>query len=196
MSIETEQSTKYKLSKRVALLSIAGALVLFAVLVIIVVVSGINSSERAVARFHEQLNAGQYSEIYAQSTAELKQTMSEAEFTKWLEKIRLVHGPVGELGRAGEKRLNATNINAKLFGGIYITLLYETDYTLATAEETFVFSTNGGQARLFSYNITSPPLRLHNAMESGTTGTTLPIKIELKDVEFKIQPSPSVKPAN
>jgi hypothetical protein len=149
----------------------------------------IELAESAVTRFHEQLNAGQYSEIYAQSTAELKQSMSEAEFTQWLEKIRFIHGMAGGLGKAGEKRRKAIKIAARLFGGIYITLPYETDYPTAKADETFVFSTRGGQARLDSYEITSPAVRAFAAAESGA-GTPIPLVFsgENKNAEWKTQP--------
>lgn len=210
MTIATNQLGASKPSKRGVRIVFASAFVLLAVMMSIAIAFDskylfdslqrsilsshrVELAERAVARFHEQLNAGQYGEIYAQSTVEMKQATPEAELTKLLEKIRLVHGTFDELGKAGDKRLKAAKINVRLFDGVYVTLRYETDYTLGQADETFVFWTSGEQARLYSYNITSLPLRLHSAIESGTVET---IKIEIKDVKWETQPGMPIQPAN
>lgn len=210
MTIATNQTGASKPGKRGLRIAFASVFVLLAALMLIAIALDspylfdhlqrsilishrVELAERAVARFHEQLNAGQYGEIYAQSTDEMKQATSEAELTKFLENIRLAHGTPDELGKAGDKRLKGAKTNVKLFDGVYVTLRYETNYTLGQADETFVFLTSGEQARLYSYDITSLPLRLHSAIESGTLET---IKIEIKDVKWETQPVRPIQPAN
>src|SRR5262245_16338335 len=102
MTIATNQPGASKPEKPAVRIVFAGVFVLLAVMMSIAIAFDskylydhlqrsilsshrVELAERAVARFHEQLNAGQYGEIYAQSTDEMKQTTSEAELTKLLE---------------------------------------------------------------------------------------------------------------
>jgi hypothetical protein len=192
MSPSANPSTKYKPGMLTILLAIAGFLVLFGVLALRVAYTRMVLSEQAVAHFHQQLNAGQYSEIYEQSMEDLKESMSETEFTRRLEKIRRAHGPAGVLGDAGETRQKAIKIGFRLFGGVYITLWQETNYTLGEAQETFVFATSGGNARLSTYNINSPELRAYSAAELDRS---LRSKIDIKEIKWTIQPIETVQPA-
>ena len=79
-------------------------------------------SETAVAQFHNQFNAGQYHEIYAQTDEGFKKEASEEDLGTLLEAVRRKLGTVDGSTQAGW-HVNATPM------GTMVTLSYNVDFS-------------------------------------------------------------------
>jgi TonB family protein len=116
--------------------------------------------ERAVARFHDQFNAGQYHDIYAQAEegtfGPLPRGSGEADTLAWLD---TVHRKLGTVKTANETEWHVRH-------GTEVNLIYDTQFTEGNAREYFVFDVSGDNARLSNYNIESPLLTIGNKAES------------------------------
>ena len=112
---------------------------------------GKQTSERAVARFHEQFNAGQYHDIYAQSDEGFRKVTSEQDAVALFDAVRR------KLGTVKNANQNGWHVNATT-AGTQVSLAYNTEFTEGKATEQFVFFVSGDNARLFQYNINSPLL--------------------------------------
>jgi hypothetical protein len=132
-------------------------LILTLILALLVVVTscsltkGREIGERAVAQFHNQFNAGQYHEIYAQSDEGFRKGTSEPDTLAYFDAVHRKLGTVKNINQT-EWRVNATT------GGTVVTLAYDTEFTEGHANEQFVFYVSGDNARLFHYTINSPLL--------------------------------------
>jgi hypothetical protein len=107
--------------------------------------------ERAVDRFHNQLNGGQFREIYAESDDGFRKGTSEADTVALFEAVRRKLGVVKN-AKQTSWRVNATP------SGTTIALSYDVEYTEGRATEAFIFLLKEDKARLFNYNINSPLL--------------------------------------
>lgn len=112
---------------------------------------GKGAAESAVNRFHQQLNAEQYGEIYAQSDEKYRGAVKEADSNALFEAI---HRKLGNIKIATQSnwRVNATT------GGTFVSLGYNTEFTEGRGVEQFVFLVSGERATLINYNINSPLL--------------------------------------
>jgi hypothetical protein len=108
-------------------------------------------AESAVAQFHNQYNAGQFREIYAQTDEGFRESASEADFLSLLEALRRKLGAVVKAEQAGW-RVNATPL------GTVVTLSYSVEFSEGRGAEQFVFRVSGDKARLYNYNVNSPLL--------------------------------------
>ena len=115
------------------------------------VTKGREIGEQAVVRFHNQFNAGQYHEIYAQSDEGFRKGTSEADTLALFEAVRRKLGTVKNSNQTGW-RVNATP------AGTMVTLGYDVEFSEGKGTEQFVFRLNGDKALLFHYNINSPLL--------------------------------------
>jgi hypothetical protein len=107
--------------------------------------------ERAVGQFHNQFNAGQYHEIYAQSDEGFRKATSEADTLALFEAVRRKLGTV--------KNSNQTRWHANVSpAGTMVTLAYDVEFSEGKGTEQFVFHINGDKALLFNYNVNSPLL--------------------------------------
>jgi TonB family protein len=114
-------------------------------------------SERAVARFHDQFNAGQYHDIYAQAEeGPFHRGSGEADTLAWLD---TVHRKLGTVKTANETEWHVRH-------GTEVNLIYDTQFTEGNAREYFVFYVSGDNARLSNYNIESPLLTIGDKVES------------------------------
>jgi hypothetical protein len=109
------------------------------------------SAESAVAKFHEQFNAGQYHEIYTQGDEEFRKTTSEQDVVNLLEVVRRKLGTTKTSSQQGWY-VNATTM------GTMVTLTYETEFTEGKGIEQFVFRVSGDRAALYNYHINSNEL--------------------------------------
>jgi Protein of unknown function (DUF4019) len=109
------------------------------------------AAEKAVVKFHQQLNAGQYREIYVQCGQKFRDSTSEADAVALFEAIRRKLGSVVNTKQLG------WNVNTTP-GGTFVRMGYETDFSEGKGQEDFVFEMNKGQALLVSYNVNSPLL--------------------------------------
>jgi len=128
-----------------------GIAVLFGALASCSAGTDIPVAEKAVARFHMMLDAGQNAQIYQESAPEMKTAGSEAKLTALL---AAVHRKLGTVKKADQKGWN-DQINT---GGHFVTLNYATSYAQGDAAETFVYKIAGEKAELVGYNINSNAL--------------------------------------
>ncbi|GAA0320648.1 hypothetical protein GCM10009087_33710 [Sphingomonas oligophenolica] len=108
-------------------------------------------ANKAVARFHMMLDAGQNAQIYGDSAPEMKTAASEAKLTTLL---AAVHRKLGTVTKAEQTGWN-DQINT---GGHFVTLNYTTTYARGEAAETFVYKITDGKAQLAGYNVNSDAL--------------------------------------
>ena len=109
------------------------------------------AGEKAVEKFHAQLNAEKYDEIYEQSAQALKDASGKEDLIKLFTAIRK------KLGTAGKASEKGWHVNTTPTGTI-VTMSYETEFTNDKATETYTFLMNGEEAQLRSYHINSMKL--------------------------------------
>ena len=109
------------------------------------------NAELAVAKFHQQLNAEQYHEIYVQSDKLFQESATESDIVALL---GAVHAKLGTVKNATAQgwHVNATPT------GTFVTLGYEVEFSEGKGTEQFAFKMNGNQALLVNYNVNSPLL--------------------------------------
>jgi hypothetical protein len=108
-------------------------------------------AEAAVAKFHDQFNAGRYHEIYEKADDGFKKSVSESDLVALLEAVQRKLGTVKEAHSAGWG-INATPM------GTMATLNYDVDFSEGKGSEQFVFRISGDNALLYHYNVNSPLL--------------------------------------
>ena len=112
---------------------------------------GKENAERAVEKFHSQLNAGQFQQIYAESDDAFKKAATEEQVLQLLDAVRR------KLGTVQQAKLNGWHVNAAT-GGTAVTLGYDVDFSEGKGTEQFVYHITGDKALLFNYNVNSPLL--------------------------------------
>ena len=112
---------------------------------------GKENAERAVEKFHSQLNAGQYQQIYTESDEAFRKAVTEEQAIQLFEAVRR------KLGTVQQAKLTGWHVNAAT-GGTAVTLGYEVDFSQGKGVEQFVYRVSGGKALLFNYNVNSPLL--------------------------------------
>jgi hypothetical protein len=109
------------------------------------------AAQRAADKFHNQLNAGQYRDIYLQSGEGFKKSTSEADAVALFEAIHR------KLGAVKQARPTSWRVNSSPMGSLTI-LTFDTDFEAGKAAEEFAFQGNGGEVVLFGYHVNSPLL--------------------------------------
>ena len=109
------------------------------------------NAEQAVAKFHQQLNAAQFRDIYTQSDKLFQESTTEADAVALFEAVHRKLGNVNNATSAGW-HVNATPT------GTFVTLAYEVEFSEGKGTEQFAFKMNGAQASLVNYNVNSPLL--------------------------------------
>jgi len=104
------------------------------------------SAKLAVTRFHELLDAGRFTEIFEQSSDDLKKATTKAEFVALLE---AVHRKLGITKSAVDQ---AWSVNYKI-SSKFVTLTYKTIYSEGESAEQFVFRMQRDSAALVGYHI-------------------------------------------
>jgi hypothetical protein len=108
-------------------------------------------AERAIAKFHQQLNSADYRTIYAGTDKGLRDVSTEAEMTKLLNAVHTKLGPFQSGARTGWR----VNYNTS---GNNIVIAFDSKYENGKATEMFTFIGGAQSPRLLSYNINSPVL--------------------------------------
>ena len=98
-------------------------------------------AEQEVPRFHQQLDAGKFADIYQAAAVELKSVSSEMEFVEFL---GVVHRKLGNTRSAEPQGWNVNSTNS----GTFVTLNYKTAYAEGEATERFVYRVQGNVAVL------------------------------------------------
>lgn len=108
-------------------------------------------SEQAVVDFHRQLDAGKFDAIWQDSSAAMKKSGTQQDFSKLLGAVHRKLGNVKSAART-DWRVNATT------SGIFTTLIYATIYDHGPATETFTYCNIDGKPVLNGFNISSAAL--------------------------------------
>ena len=109
---------------------------------------GKDAAEKGVEQFHNQLNAGQFKEIYAQADESFKSAAKEEDAIALFDAVKRKLGDVKKASPMGF----FANTNTS---GTFVTLTYETEFSEGKATEKFIFKINGEKALLYNYNIDS-----------------------------------------
>ena|ERR1700693_834198 len=105
-------------------------------------------ADAAVANFHNQLDAGNFNQIYQDSGSALKGETSQQNFVDLLSAIHRKLGNVKSAERGGFFVNYGTS-------GEQIRLNYSTQFDDDKAGEDFVFQVSGNDIRLVGYHVTS-----------------------------------------
>ena len=108
-------------------------------------------SEQAIARFHEQLNSGQFDEIYRNASSEWKGASSQADSQKLFAAVRKKLGSFQSGKQVGWRANYGT-------GGSTVVVQYASKYEKGAATETFTYRPSDPAPVLIGYNINSPVL--------------------------------------
>jgi hypothetical protein len=109
------------------------------------------SAERAVTKFHQQLDAEQYHDIYAAAPQGFRDGGPEDRCARFLQ---VVHHKLGEVRESNQTGF-FFNINTE---GTWIKLNYRTEFRNGMADEQFIWKVSGDQALLYRYDINSTEL--------------------------------------
>jgi len=110
-------------------------------------------AESAVAEFHQRLDAGDFTGIYAAAHAELKAATTESDFVALLAAVHKKLGLVRGSSLAGW-RVNTVS------GHSFVQLSYKTTFAEGDGVESFNYRVDGGNPALLGYNINSNTLIL------------------------------------
>jgi len=101
-----------------------------------------------VLKFHQQLDAAQYDEIYASAAPELRNASSRDDL---LALLSAVHRKFGNVQDPAQTQFNVNWTTS----GTRVVLVYHTKFALADADETFTWQIADGKAFLLGYHINS-----------------------------------------
>jgi hypothetical protein len=108
-------------------------------------------ADKAVARFHAELNSGAFDQAYAESDPAMKKVTSQADYRNLMAGLRRKLGPF----RSTKRTAWTVNYNT---GGTFTNIQYDSQFAKDKATETFVFSSSDGKVRMVSFNVNSPAL--------------------------------------
>jgi hypothetical protein len=109
------------------------------------------AGDKAVAAFHQALDAGRFQQIWAQSAADMKATTAQDRLVALLD---TAHRNLGRFKSGSQIGFN-DNVST---GGHMLTVNYQAQYERGPATEQFVFRIDGGRALLAGYRVNSDAL--------------------------------------
>lgn len=112
------------------------------------VLQGRRLATPAVDRFHQQLNAGKFEEIYQEAAQGFREGGKHEDIVRFLNAVH------AKLGNAGATSAGNINVNATP-NGTFVTTEYNTKFEKGDALETFTWLKAGGALKLHAYNIQS-----------------------------------------
>jgi hypothetical protein len=108
-------------------------------------------AERGVMRFHEQFNAGQYAEVFAEGDALFREG-GEGAFVGVMQKLKERFGDVRQSELMNSKwQTGNVLIEERMVSGTIVVMAYRTEFTRASATETFTWRIAQGRATLMGY---------------------------------------------
>lgn len=110
------------------------------------------SANIAVRHFHDELNDGQYEQVYREADRTLSQEEKHHELVNFLEAVHT------KLGDAGTETLLSITVNTTTGGETFTVAQYETVFARGSATETFTWARHGATLKLCGYNIQSNAL--------------------------------------
>ena len=105
-------------------------------------------AEEGIGKFHAELNAGHYAQLYDQSAPDLKEATKRDEF------ITFLAGAHKKLGSFVSGKQVGWNDNYAT-GGHFVTIQYESQFAHGPAQEQFVFRVNDDKPILVGYHVNS-----------------------------------------
>lgn len=106
----------------------------------------------AVDHFHEQLNREDYDGIYEEASDEFRRFGTRTEDAKFLATVHQ------KMGSSGAKSPRGFHVNWRN-GHTWVDQVYETQFSLGSGQESFIWIIDRGQARLYGYHIDSTNLK-------------------------------------
>ncbi len=104
----------------------------------------LGATDKAVADFHSQLDAGNFSAIESQAGPEMKGGGQD-----FLGLLGRVHGQMGKV-----KSTNRTGFNDNVNNGVHtVEVTYTTVFEQGSSEEKFIFRMNNGTTQMIYYEI-------------------------------------------
>ena len=102
--------------------------------------------------FHQQLNAGDYDEIYENATEEFRHSGKREDLNHLLDNIR------SKMGRAGKPSAIGFHVNWRN-GVLWADQTFTTQFEKGNAQEYFVWKIEQDQPHLYNYRIDSPNMQ-------------------------------------
>ena len=106
----------------------------------------------AVDRFHKQLNAGDYQQIYDEATVDFQRSGSRETFGRVLDNIRQ------KMGAAGKGNVAGFHVNWRN-NRLWVDQVFNTQFEKGQGQESFVWEIVHDQPRLYNYRVDSPNLK-------------------------------------
>lgn len=113
---------------------------------------GTASSEKAVERFHQQFNDGQFDDIYSGGSKEFKDAAPQNDFVAMLRHIN------GRLGKMKSKSLGSWGIRTVGIGSV-VELKYDTEFENGPGKEKFTFLMVNDEPKLLGYEVEADKLK-------------------------------------
>jgi len=114
----------------------------------------LESAERAVTEFRQQMANQQFKQIYAEGSEELRKSVAEDNLVKILGAIQ------SKLGAVRTVQRSTWNVNFHT-SGTFVSLGFNTEFTKGAGTEQFVYRIVNGRPALVSYNVNSPALLIN-----------------------------------
>ena len=108
----------------------------------------LDRAEKAIDRFHLQLNAGQIDQIYAGASSDWKDATPKKESDQFLSAVRDKLGAFQSGKQAGWTVNYGTN-------GTIVVVQYKSRFAKGDADETFTFRNTNKVSELVGYNVNS-----------------------------------------
>jgi hypothetical protein len=112
---------------------------------------GRHLAKGSVDHFHQELNDGQYDQIYQEADSRFRGTGGEPKIIQFLGAVH------AKLGNTSSEEMTNIVVNATT-NGTFIVTTYRTTFANDTAQETFTWVKNGTALKLVGYNIQSNAL--------------------------------------
>lgn len=114
----------------------------------------LTATDAAVARFHQQLDAGRLQDIVQASAPEMKASANAAMFGPILAAVHRKLGRVAATRRLGFNDQQNT-------AGHFVSVTYHSTFEQGEGDESFTFKIDGDRATLAGYNVNAPALILN-----------------------------------
>ncbi len=110
--------------------------------------ASVTLSEQGANRFHTEMNAGHFEQLYDVAAPDMKSATKREDF------IAFLAGAHKKLGTFKSGKQVGWNDNHTI-GGHFVTLQYESQFERGPAQEQFIFRINNDQPILVGYHINS-----------------------------------------
>ena len=113
--------------------------------------SNLSLAQSAIGTFHQQINAGEFANIYNSASPDLKSMSSQVELVNY---VASVHAKMGNFqsGAVSSSKDSASN------GAQDVSILYAAKYDKGPVQETFDYRISGHTALLENYRVDSGAL--------------------------------------